>query len=255
MPAIKLLADEAGAVVIEDAAHALGASYADGTKVGCCLHSLMTIFSFHPVKVIATGEGGMITTNDEVIYHRLLRLRGHGINKGEDPLIYPDQKDKDGLQAKWYYEMQEIGYNYRISDIQCALGLSQLAKIDRFILRRRELVRTYDKEFAKMPHCKPAQMVGRDKSANHIYVLRINFEKLGMSRQRFIQELNEKGIGTQVHYIPVPMQPKYKQLGHNAYKYYNAVEYYNEAISIPLYYILSDSEQAQIITAIKKLLG
>ena len=255
MPAIKQLADEAGAVVIEDAAHALGASYPDGTKVGCCLHSLMTIFSFHPVKVIATGEGGMITTNDKVIYHRLLRLRSHGIDKKDDPLIYPDQKDKDGLQAKWYYEMQEIGYNYRISDIQCALGLSQLAKIDRFILRRRELVRTYDKEFAKMPHCKPAQMVGRVKSGHHIYVLRINFEIIGMSRQRFMQELSEKGIGTQVHYIPVPMHPKYRQLGHNAYKYYNAMEYYNEAISIPLYYSLSDSEQAQVITTIKKLLG
>jgi perosamine synthetase len=255
MPAIKKLSDEACSVVIEDAAHALGALYPDGTKVGCCSHSLMTIFSFHPVKLIAAGEGGMITTNDEVIYHRLRRLRSHGINKGEDPLIYPDQKDKDGLQAKWYYEMQEIGYNYRLSDIHCALALSQFGKIDRFILRRRELVSTYDKEFAKMPLCKPAQMVGRDKSAHHIYVLRINFELIGMSRQRFMQELKELGIGTQVHYIPVPMQPKYRQLGHSGYKYYNAVEYYNEAISIPLYYSLSDSEQDQVITAIKKLLG
>jgi perosamine synthetase len=254
MPAIKRIADEADAVVIEDAAHALGASYPDGTKVGCCSHSLMTIFSFHPVKAIASGEGGMITTNDKKIYQHLLRLRSHGINKGDDPLVYPEQGDKDGFPALWYYEMQELGYNYRITDIQCALGLSQFAKIDRFIERRREIVKRYDKEFADIAHCKPAQLAGREISGHHLYVLRIDFDAVGVGRQRFMKELIDSGIVTQVHYIPVPMHPKYIELGHDANKYQNAVEYYHEAISIPLYYSLTDDEQRQVITAIRKML-
>jgi perosamine synthetase len=255
MPAIKQVADDAEAVVIEDAAHALGASYPDGTKVGCCSHSLMTIFSFHPVKAITTGEGGMITTNDETVYRRLLRLRSHGINKGTDALIYPDQCDKDGLQANWYYEMQELGYNYRITDVQCALGLSQFEKIDQFVERRREIVKRYDQAFSNMPYCSPAQLTGRDESGHHIYVLRINFDAIGMSRQRFMKELRERGIGSQVHYIPVPLHPVYRQLGHDASQYQHAMEYYDEAISIPLYFSLTDDEQMQVITAIKNLLG
>jgi UDP-4-amino-4,6-dideoxy-N-acetyl-beta-L-altrosamine transaminase len=254
MSAIKTIADETGAAVIEDAAHALGASYSDGTKVGCCSHSLMTIFSFHPVKSIATGEGGMITTNDEAVWHRLLKLRSHGINKGTDSLIYPEQTDKDGLQAQWYYEMQELGYNYRITDIQCALGMAQLSKINKFISRRRELVKRYDQEFLNEPNCRPAQMVGRGQSAHHLYVLRVDFEKIGMSRQRFMDSLRKKGVGTQVHYIPVPLHPIYRQLGNEADKYKNAMEYYNEAISIPLYYSLQDDEQTHVIASIKKLL-
>ena len=221
----------------------------------CPEYYSVTMFSFHPVKAIAAGEGGMITTNDDEIYHRLLRLRSHGINKGTDQLIYPDQKDSQGIQAQWYYEMQELGYNYRITDIQCALGLSQFAKIDRFIERRRELVKSYDQVFSNMSHCKPAQELGRDESAHHLYVLRINFNEISMSRQRFIKRLREQGIVTQVHYIPVLMQPMYRQFGYDVNDYTSAMEYYNEAISIPLYYSLMDEEQTQVITAIKELLG
>lgn len=254
MSEIKSIADSVNAVVIEDAAHALGAKYPNGKMVGCCSHSLMTIFSFHPVKAIAAGEGGMITTNDENVYHQLLRLRSHGINKETDPLIYPDQQDKDGLPAQWYYEMQELGYNYRITDIQCALGLSQLAKLDLFIERRRELVKKYDQAFEGISHCRPAQTVGRNESGHHLYVLRIDFDSIGISRQRFMKELRERDIGTQVHYIPVPMQPMYKQLGYEANHYFHAMEYYNEAISIPLYYSLTDDEQTQVINSIQQLL-
>lgn len=254
MPEINAIADDSGAVVIEDAAHALGATYPNGKKVGCCEYSLMTIFSFHPVKAIAAGEGGMITTNDYDIYQRLLRLRSHGINKGEDPLMYPEQKDENGIEARWYYEMQELGYNYRITDIQAALGLSQFRKLDTFIERRRSLVKKYDRSFADLPNCQPIQLNGREESAHHIYVLRIDFDTLKMSRQFFMKQLFEKGIGTQVHYIPVPMQPYYKALGGDLDSFENSEKYYSEAISIPLYYSLTDADQQYVIDSIFELL-
>ncbi|MDP2276853.1 MAG: DegT/DnrJ/EryC1/StrS family aminotransferase, partial [Nitrospirota bacterium] len=164
MPAIKSVADQAGAVIIEDAAHALGATYPNGQRVGSCAYSLMTVFSFHPVKAIAAGEGGMITTNDEPTYRKLLRLRSHGINKLDDPFQLPEQAETNGAQDIWYYEMQELGFNYRITDIQCALALSQFKKLDKFITRRRELVKAYDAEFVGLQNCRPVQVTGRDKS-------------------------------------------------------------------------------------------
>lgn len=253
MPVIKDIADKVDAHVIEDAAHALGAKYPDGQMVGCCSHSLMTIFSFHPVKAIAAGEGGVITTNDENIFHRLLRLRSHGINKDTDPLHYP-QQDENGLPAQWYYEMQELGYNFRITDIQCALAISQLNKLNRFIERRKELVEAYDFAFKDSQICKPIQLTGRNTSAHHLYVLRIDFDALGKSRQQLIKELREKNIGTQVHYIPVPMQPVYKQMGFSLDDYPDAKEYYQQALSIPLYYSLTDDEQSYVIDSLKQLL-
>lgn len=254
MPAIKLAADEAGAVVIEDAAHALGAEYPDGSKVGCCANSLMTIFSFHPVKAIAAGEGGMITTNDEPTYRKLLRLRSHGINKLDDPFQLPEKAFKKGARDPWYYEMQELGYNYRITDIQSALALSQLRKLNKFIARRRELVKIYDTEFARVNHCRPAQTAGRDQSGHHLYVLRIDFEAAGLTRKQMMEELRTRQILTQVHYIPVPWHPYYREMGFQPEEYPNAFHYYQEALSIPLYYDLSDDEQQCVISAIKTLL-
>jgi perosamine synthetase len=255
MDKIKKYADDASVIVIEDAAHALGSSYRDGTKVGSCKYSLMTIFSFHPVKAIAAGEGGMITTNDEKTYHRLLRLRSHGINKDTDSLIYPDQKDSEGIQAQWYYEMQELGYNYRITDIQCALGISQLNKLDQFLDRRKVLVKKYNQAFKDIESCQPAQQGNIENSGHHLYVLRIKFDKYKISRQQFIKKMKENGIGCQVHYIPVPMNPKYKQLGYEAEKYIHAMKYYQETISIPLYYSMTDEQQLKVIGTIKKILG
>jgi len=141
MGAIKKLADDARALVIEDAAHALGATYPNGRRVGCCENSSMTIFSFHPVKAIAAGEGGMITTNDEVTYRKLIRSRSHGINKLDDALQFETEAFSDGEQNPWYYEMQDLGFHYRITDIQCGLALSQFSKLDSFISRRRDLVK------------------------------------------------------------------------------------------------------------------
>lgn len=255
MPAIKLLADNAGAVIIEDGAHALGASYPDGGKVGSCSHSLMTIFSFHPVKAIAAGEGGMITTNNVAIYRKLLRLRSHGINKLDDVLELSSQAQTNGEVNSWYYEMQELGFHYRITEMQCALALSQFRKLDQFIARRRNLAKRYDEAFLTFENCRPAQIMGRDLSGHHLYVLRIDFNALGKSRARLIKELKDKGIGSQVHYIPVPMQPYYQKQGLSLRDYPNAINYYEDALSIPLFYDLENSQQDHIVAVFKDLVG
>lgn len=255
MPAIKSIADQAGAVVIEDAAHALGASYPDGQRVGSCAYSLMTIFSFHPVKAIAAGEGGMITTNDEPTYRKLLRLRSHGINKLGDPMQLPEQAETNGVRDPWYYEMQELGFHYRITDMQCGLALSQLKKLDRFIARRLALVKRYDEAFAGMRNCRPAQAAGREQSGHHLYVLRIDFDSIGLNRAQLMQELKSREIGSQVHYIPVPAHPHYHRLGFKPEDYPNAQKYYQEALSIPLFYDLTDEQQLAVIAAIKELVG
>lgn len=253
MLAIKAAADKSGAMVIEDAAHALGAQYPDGRKVGSCAHSLMTVFSFHPVKAIAAGEGGMITTNDEPTYRKLLRLRSHGINKLDDPLQLPEEAMTHGVRNPWYYEMQELGFHYRITDIQCGLALSQFKKIDRFIARRRKLVKAYDVAFSGMSHCRPAQVMGLDQSGHHLYALRINFNTAGITRAELMQKLRAREIGSQVHYIPVPAQPYYRKLGFKPEDYPNAQNYYQEALSIPLFYDLTDEQQEYVIAAFKEL--
>ncbi|QID16968.1 UDP-4-amino-4,6-dideoxy-N-acetyl-beta-L-altrosamine transaminase [Nitrogeniibacter mangrovi] len=255
MPAIKALADKAGAAVIEDAAHALGATYPDGRRVGCCANSLMTIFSFHPVKAIAAGEGGMITTNDDAVYRRLLRLRSHGINKLDDPFVFEGQAFTGDIQNPWYYEMQELGFHYRISDIQCALGLSQLGKLDAFMKRRRELVANYDAAFSGCEHCRPAQSDRIESSAHHLHVLRIKFKELDISRSEFMMRLRAEGIGTQVHYIPVPWHPVYRSIGADPASCPRAVDFYAEALSIPLFVDLTDEEQARVIQSIQSLVA
>ena len=250
MPAIKAASDAAGAVVIEDAAHALGAHYPDGQRVGCCAHSLMTVFSFHPVKNIATGEGGMITTNDEAIYRRLLRLRSHGINKLTDSFQLPELAKTGGLENPWYYEMQELGFHYRVTDIQCALGLSQFKKLDRFLARRTALARKYDQAFTGMQTLRPAQSSGRDRSGHHLYVLRIDYSAAKNSRAELMQSLRGKQIVTQVHYIPVPAQPHYQRLGFKLENYENAQNYYQQALSIPLFFGFTEEQQEFVISAI-----
>jgi UDP-4-amino-4,6-dideoxy-N-acetyl-beta-L-altrosamine transaminase len=255
MPAIKLLADHAGAVIIEDAAHALGGSYPEGGKVGSCLHSLMTVFSFHPVKAIAAGEGGMITTNDEAVYRKLLRLRSHGINKLDDKLEIASQAKTNGEANPWYYEMQELGFHYRITEIQCALALSQFGKLDQFISRRRDLAIRYDAGFSAMKNCYPAQMIGRNLSGHHLYVLRIDFASLGFSRAELMQQLKSHDIGSQVHYIPVPAHPYYRKLGHSPEIYINSLKFYAECLSIPLFYDLKEEHQDKVISVISELVG
>ncbi len=253
MTTIKSLADSVGSIVIEDAAHALGATYSNGRRVGCCEYSSMTIFSFHPVKAIAAGEGGMITTNDESIYRRLLRLRSHGINKLSDPFLNISESLTNGQQNPWYYEMQELGFHYRITDVQCALALSQFKKLDRFITRRRELVGKYDAAIGELKHCTPAQINGKNNSGHHLYVIRVNFKKLGLTRQEVMTRLKEQSIGTQVHYIPVPLQPYYQKLGFLGTEYPIAHFYYEEALTIPLFYDLTDRQQRHVISCLSDI--
>mgnify|MGYP001348278257 FL=1 len=255
MEAIKNISDKNNLIIVEDAAHALGATYDNGKKVGSCCYSDMTIFSFHPVKSIAAGEGGMITTNDEKIYRKLIRLRSHGINKLDDPYELKEQSNTNKINNPWYYEVQELGFHYRINDIQCALALSQLKKIDKFISKRMAIVKKYDDEFSTMKNIKPFQNLGRKLSSHHLYVVNIDFNSIGKSRAELMHELRGKDIICQVHYIPLPMHPYFRNLGFNPEEYPNSLNYYNNCLSIPLFYDLTDIQQDYVVKIFKELVG
>jgi len=255
MDEIFAISQDSGSIVIEDAAHALGARYHDGSMVGNCKYSLMTGFSFHPVKSIACGEGGMITTNDKNIYNKLLRLRSHGINKNDDTLSNLDLAYTKNLLNPWYYEMQELGYNYRITDIQCALGRSQLKKLPKFLEKRKHLAKIYDEAFADLRNAKPIHINYRNFSSHHLYVLKIDFEASGLSRAELMHALQEENIFTQVHYIPVTSHHYYKQLGYDTANYPNALKFYDQALSIPLYYDLTNADQEKVINIIRRFIS
>jgi len=264
MKAIKELADKYDLAIVEDASHALGAKYINGSKVGNCQYANMTCFSFHPVKGIAAGEGGMITTNNQVLYRKLTQLRSHGISKGNfefpgisgvgNSLINRDEALENGDIKRWYYEMQDLGYNYRITDIQCALAISQMDKIDLFLNYRKSIVRYYDAAFRNVQHITPYQKYGRDESSHHIYVVSIDFDKIGITRNQFMQKLADRGVGSQVHYIPVVCHPYYQAMGYDIKNYPVNRAYYQKTLSIPLYYKLSKEDQDLIISSILSLL-
>ena len=241
--------------IIEDAAHALGASYPNGEKVGSCEFSDMTVFSFHPVKSITTGEGGMITTNCYDLYKKLLKLRSHGINKLDDSFESSLLSITDGILNPWYYEMQELGFNYRLTEIQAALGVSQLNRLDKFIKKRRSRVAWYLRNLSGLPGVTPAQNDYSNFSAHHIFPIRVDYSELKISRVRLMKSLREKGIGTQVHYIPIPLHPYYKKLGYTIEKIPEAMSYYHEGISLPLYPKLKRSQQRKVIRVLNQLLA
>jgi UDP-4-amino-4,6-dideoxy-N-acetyl-beta-L-altrosamine transaminase/dTDP-4-dehydrorhamnose reductase len=265
MKRIKQLAEKYNLAIVEDAAHALGSTYDDGSKVGNCKYSEMTIFSFHPVKGIAAGEGGMIMTNDHSLYHKLSLLRSHGITKGnfefpgiskpDNALANKKEALENGELKRWYYEMQYLGYNYRITDIQCALAISQMDKINLFLNTRKLIAKFYDQAFEKVPNITPLQGYGRNNSSHHIYVVSIDFSNVGISRSQFMKKLADQGIGSQVHYIPVVNQPYYKALGYKIDQYPVTKEYYENVLSIPLYYGLSSHNQNMIVSSIIKILN
>lgn len=251
MRAIAEIASSVGAMVIEDAAHALGSRYHTGEMVGSCVYSDMAVFSFHPVKSIASGEGGMVTTNSERLYRYLLRLRSHGINKLDDAYQHPQNAyQQDGKLNRWYYEMQELGFNFRLTDIQAALGISQLRKINRFLARRRDLAERYRSTFASGSSClRTAQNGGWGESANHLFVIRAPFGKEAPNRTEYMQRLYDRGYVTQVHYIPIPLHPYYTRLGHSMDGLPETRRYYEEGLSIPLYVGLTDDQQQSFIAS------
>ncbi len=233
-------------IIIEDASHALGATYKD-SKIGSI--SDMTIFSFHPVKHITTGEGGMITTNNREYYERLNLFRTHGITKNKDKLLNYD--------GPWYYEMQELGYNYRLTDFQCALGLSQLKKIDRIIQRRREIVKKYNSEFKDMPEIKIPQINPVDSNpAWHIYMIQLSLERLKTDRREIFEALRAENIGVNVHYIPVHLQPYYqKRFGYCPGDFPKAENYYSQAITLPVFPKMSDKAIDDVVVAVNKVIN
>ncbi len=236
-----------GLHVIEDAAHAIGSKYKDGSPVGNCRYSDMTIFSFHPVKTITTGEGGVITTNSIQLYEQLKLLRTHGITKDADKLSQDP--------GPWYYEMHDLGFNYRMTDIQAALGISQLRMLDRFVKRRREIVNRYNEAFKDVGWLEIPCEKESVYSAFHLYVLQIDFEKIKKSRKDIMEELRNNAIGTQVHYIPIHLQPFYK----NKFEYQigdfpNAENYYKKALTIPLYAKMEDDDIEYVIEAVIHIL-
>ncbi len=237
------------AVIIEDACHALGGIHDDGTPVGSLRWADMVMFSFHPVKHVAAGEGGIILTDREDLAERLARLRNHGITKDPGQLTRPDE-------GPWYYEMHEVGFNFRIPDLNCALALSQLGKLDRFLDRRREIAARYHRAFAELSHVVSPSPPDAADSAWHIYALHIDFEALGRSRQEVVAELRARGVGTQIHYYPVPLQPYYqRRWGYEEGDFPGAERHYAQTLTIPLFPAMSDDDVERVIAALRAVLG
>jgi UDP-4-amino-4,6-dideoxy-N-acetyl-beta-L-altrosamine transaminase len=233
--------------IIEDASHAIGSFYASGEPVGSCVYSDLTVFSFHPVKTITTGEGGAITTNDPLLYERLVLLRTHGITKDVDKLT-----EKPG---PWYYEMQDLGFNYRMTDVQAALGTSQLGKLDRFRKRRREIVDHYNHAFEGTALLTTPFEDPKVSSCFHLYVIQLDFEAIGMSRKEVMENLRNNSIGTQVHYIPVHLQPYYrKRFGYQTGELPIAESYYRQALSLPLFPAMTDEQVRWVVDGLHRLL-
>lgn len=232
------LREKYGVTILEDNAHAIGAKFNE-IKAGGCKNSDCSIFSFHPVKHLTTGEGGAITTNSKEIYEKLLVLRAHGMVKNDS-------------MKPWEYEMQQLGYNYRITDIQCALGISQLKKLDSFLFRRFEIAKKYDEAFDKTIVEPLYKFDG--KSSYHLYVVKVDFTKLEISKEQLFLKLREKNIGIQLHYIPINKQPYYKSLGYGNENIPIMNSYYNDCFSIPMFPSLTNDEQSYVVDNLLEIL-
>jgi UDP-4-amino-4,6-dideoxy-N-acetyl-beta-L-altrosamine transaminase len=245
MEAIRSLAMENGIFVVEDAAHAIGSIYKN-TKVGCCAYSDMTVFSFHPVKNMTTGEGGAITTNDEGLYEKLLQLRSHGMIRNDPHLT--------DAQGKWFYEMYRPGFNYRMTDLQAALGISQLKRIEKFKEKRRHIVSLYKKLFRDDDRIAFLEEKACCDTCFHLWPALMDFEDLKIDKKKFFASLWDAGLHLQVHYIPVPWFDYYRNLGFSNGDFPVAEKYYEQTISLPLYPDLDDDDVAYISETFMKVL-
>lgn len=242
---LRAICQEHNLIFIEDAAHAIGTKY-KGQPVGSLAD--MTCFSFHPVKTVTGGEGGAITTNDEQLYRRLMRVRTHGITRVQSEMVHP-------TDALWYNEQVELGYNYRMTDFQAALLISQLSKLPKFSARRKEIVKKYDEVFSQMPELVVQREIPESDTTRHLYILRLNPEKLTCSRREFFDALYAENTCPQVHYLPVYWHSYYEKLGYEKGLCHNAEKYYEEVMSIPLYYSLTDADVEDVIHAVKKVVN
>lgn len=244
---IKRIAGRNSIIVIEDSCHALGATYR-GSVVGSCKYSDMCVFSFHPVKHITTGEGGMVTTNSKALYNKMLALRSHGIYKRQ-----ADMKREGG----WYYKMSDLGFNYRMTDIQAALGISQMRRLGTFLKRRDHIARLYNRLFKKMlgDSVKLPAIDFPDRThAWHLYILRLNDSVSKVSRRELYEKLHFAGIGAQVHYIPVTSQPYYSRMGYKTSEFPAAKRFYKNAITLPLYPKMKDEDVLYVAKRVKDII-
>ena len=241
MAAIYALSQQYGFKIIEDASHAIGGSYQQ-KPIGSCQYSDITVFSFHPVKIITTAEGGLATTNNQILAKKMQLFRSHGITREADKMTH----EADG---SWYYQQVDLGFNYRMTELQGALGVSQMANLDTFVARRHQLANRYDTLLAELPIILPFRNP-KNYSGLHLYPIQIKPES-GRTRKQVFDSLRAQNIGVNVHYIPVHTQPYYAKLGFRQGDFPNAEQYYQRAISLPLYYDLSEALQDQVVDALK----
>lgn len=246
MERIHALAKQYGFKVIEDASHATGAMYKD-TRVGSCRYSDMTVFSFHPVKIITAGEGGMVLTNRKDLYDKLAILRTHAIVR--DPAQMTHEPD-----GEWYYQQIDLGYNYRMTDFQAALGYSQMDRLEAFVARRRQLAKRYDELLADLPLRTPKQDSDTNSSW-HIYVVRMDKNRVNKNKQVIFEEMRARGVQLNLHYIPVHLQPYYQALGFKKGDFPVSERYYEEAFTLPIYYDLTDEQQETVVKALREVLA
>lgn len=246
MQAIHDLSQEYGFKIIEDACHAIGGRYQD-RAIGSCHYSDVTVFSFHPVKTITTGEGGMAVTNDKQLADKMMLLRSHGITR--DPSLMTHEVD-----GPWYYQQIDLGFNYRMTDIQAALGYSQLLRLDDFVSRRHQIAAAYKKLLIGLPLQLPKWQSTEQYSGLHLYIVRLNRKKVKKSHRDVVESLRECGIGVNLHYIPIHTQPFYQQFGFKKDDFPNAEFYYNEAISLPMYPDLKEEEVEMVATSLRNIL-
>lgn len=259
MAEIGALARRHSLTIVEDACHALGASYrrsnGEWVPVGCARDSDGVCFSYHPVKALTTAEGGAVTTNDEVLAVRLAQLRSHGIVREQDNFEFHALAFDSGSGVNpWYYELRDLGYNYRLPDLLCALGLNQLAKLDTFVAQRRSLADRYDRNLRRLaPLLTPLPRVPWSSHAFHLYVVHINFAAAGRSRAQVMRELRERGIGSQVHYVPVHMQPYYRNR-YPGLTFPGAERYYQTCLSLPIFPLMTNADVDRVSSALEDVL-